>query len=242
MFFHRTLFALACATSLFVATNSSLAAQYKFLTVQANVNGPDTSQFNSLNNNGYIDVTHVHSAGGAAAFDNVNTAITNNFSNLFTGTNNVDGHLAQTHYNSQLEVHFNLANYNIKPSTVFGMWNTSDEVSWPPTGPGGQAPPVYTLKLMINNNIVPPTTFDLIGKQDNQADVQAHTELMMDPNTAFSPPAADTPVERFGVKDAEDATWKNYSRKPRRATSPPSGASSPGWSPSWPTPRPPSRS
>ena len=32
----------------------------------------------------------------------------------------------------------------------------------------------------------------------------------MIPNTAFAAAPADAPVERFGVKDAEDASWKNY--------------------------------
>ena len=33
---------------------------------------------------------------------------------------------------------------------------------------------------------------------------------MLDPDAAFAPASADEPVGRFGVKDAEDATWKNY--------------------------------
>jgi hypothetical protein len=168
----------------------SLAVQPKFLTVLTNPNGPDTSQFNSLNNHGYIDVTHVHSAGGAAAQDNANNAILNKFELLFPNTGLVDGHLAQTHYNSQLEVHFDLSNYNITPRTIFGIWNTSDEVSWPPSGPGGQAPPVYSLKVMQNNVIGPPTTFALIGNQNNEASVMAHTQLLMDPTTGDITPGA----------------------------------------------------
>ena len=33
---------------------------------------------------------------------------------------------------------------------------------------------------------------------------------MMNPETAYSAAPSDTPPERFGVKDAEDASWKNY--------------------------------
>ena len=33
---------------------------------------------------------------------------------------------------------------------------------------------------------------------------------MMNPDTAYAAAPADAPVERFGVKDAEDASWKNY--------------------------------
>jgi Fe-S oxidoreductase len=40
--------------------------------------------------------------------------------------------------------------------------------------------------------------------------ITREVKLMMDPNTAFSATPAEAPVERFGVKDAEDVTWKNY--------------------------------
>jgi uncharacterized membrane protein len=49
-----------------------------------------------------------------------------------------------------------------------------------------------------------------LGKLPNMDNVTREVKLMMDPNTAFAAAPADTPVERFGVKDAEDATWKNY--------------------------------
>jgi len=45
----------------------------------------------------------------------------------------------------------------------------------------------------------------------NMESVTREVKLMMDPNTAFAPPAEDVPPpERFGVKDVEDVTWKNY--------------------------------
>jgi heterodisulfide reductase subunit C len=51
---------------------------------------------------------------------------------------------------------------------------------------------------------------DPLGKLPNMDNVTKEVKLMLDPNTAFSAPAQDAPVERFGVKDVEDITWKNY--------------------------------
>lgn len=49
-----------------------------------------------------------------------------------------------------------------------------------------------------------------LGKLPNMDAITKEVKLMMDPNTAFATAPADAPVERFGVKDAEDASWKNY--------------------------------
>jgi heterodisulfide reductase subunit C len=49
-----------------------------------------------------------------------------------------------------------------------------------------------------------------LGKLTNMDNITREVKLMMDPNTAFAAAPANAPVERFGVKDAEDATWKNY--------------------------------
>ncbi len=49
-----------------------------------------------------------------------------------------------------------------------------------------------------------------LGKLTNMDNITREVKLMLDPDTAFSAAPADIPVERFGVKDAEDATWKNY--------------------------------
>jgi len=49
-----------------------------------------------------------------------------------------------------------------------------------------------------------------LGKLTNMDNVTREVKLMMDPNTAFAAAPADAPVDRFGVKDAEDVTWKNY--------------------------------
>lgn len=49
-----------------------------------------------------------------------------------------------------------------------------------------------------------------LGKLPNMDSITKEVKLMMDPTTAFAAAPADAPVERFGVKDAEDASWKNY--------------------------------
>lgn len=49
-----------------------------------------------------------------------------------------------------------------------------------------------------------------LGKLINMDNITREVKLMMDSNAAFAPVPADAPVERFGVKDAEDVTWKNY--------------------------------
>ncbi|HLN56894.1 MAG TPA: 4Fe-4S dicluster domain-containing protein [Bacteroidales bacterium] len=49
-----------------------------------------------------------------------------------------------------------------------------------------------------------------LGKLPNMDSITREVKLMLDPNAAFSAAPAEGPVERFGVKDAEDASWKNY--------------------------------
>jgi heterodisulfide reductase subunit C len=51
---------------------------------------------------------------------------------------------------------------------------------------------------------------DPLGKLPNMDSITREVKLMLDPDTAFAAVAPDTTVERFGVKDAEDASWKNY--------------------------------
>ncbi|MFC2124224.1 4Fe-4S dicluster domain-containing protein [Bacteroidota bacterium] len=51
---------------------------------------------------------------------------------------------------------------------------------------------------------------DPLGKLPNMENVTKEVKLMMDPNTAFAAAPADEPVVRFGVKDIEDVSWKNY--------------------------------
>jgi heterodisulfide reductase subunit C len=49
-----------------------------------------------------------------------------------------------------------------------------------------------------------------LGKLTNMDSITREVKLMMNPDTAFAAKPADTPVERFGVKDIEDVSWKNY--------------------------------
>ncbi len=49
-----------------------------------------------------------------------------------------------------------------------------------------------------------------LGKMRNMDNVTREVKLMMDPNAAFAAPATDAPIERFGVKDAEDVIWNSY--------------------------------
>lgn len=51
-----------------------------------------------------------------------------------------------------------------------------------------------------------------LGKMRNMENVTKEVKLMMDPNLAFSAPAdgENAPIERFGVMDIEDVSWKNY--------------------------------
>lgn len=49
-----------------------------------------------------------------------------------------------------------------------------------------------------------------LGKMDNMPEVMKEVKLMLDPATAFNPPASTDPVGRFGVKDVEDVSWKTY--------------------------------
>ena len=51
---------------------------------------------------------------------------------------------------------------------------------------------------------------DPLGKLPNMDNITREVKMMMNPETAYAAPAEPAPVERFGVKDAEDATWKNY--------------------------------
>jgi heterodisulfide reductase subunit C/nitrate reductase gamma subunit len=51
---------------------------------------------------------------------------------------------------------------------------------------------------------------DPLGKLPNMDSITREVKLMLDPNTAFAAAGNDAPVGRFGIKDAEDASWKNY--------------------------------
>jgi hypothetical protein len=172
----KTFFAIALA--LVWGITSSAQAAYDFLTITGNNLGGNAafSQFQSVNGNGVINVTHSYSAGSPAVSDNINSAIfPSRFEALFPGTGQVQGHLAQTNDNSISTVTFDLTGYNLSPQTVFGIWNITDEAS-------GQ--PHYRVELRDSlNTPQPPTTFNLIGKQDNETQVAGRSRLDMDLST-----------------------------------------------------------
>jgi len=83
----------------------------------------------------------------------------------------------------------------------------------------------HILLIFIFANILPyskhfhvflsvPNTFltrlEPLGKLTNMDDITREVKLMLDPNASFEAPATDLPVSRFGVKDVEDVSWKNY--------------------------------
>lgn len=51
-----------------------------------------------------------------------------------------------------------------------------------------------------------------LGYLANMENVTKEVKLMMDPDAAFAPPleGEDDAIERFGVMDVEDVSWKNY--------------------------------
>lgn len=176
--------------------NSALAVTYQFLNVAST--GATTSQFTSSNGNGVINVAQVFSAGGAGSLNNVNTAIfPSQFTTLFPGTGQVQGHLTQTNRAATSVVTFDLTGYNLSASTVFGMWNITNEVSTP----------VYQLKLLdASNTVQPPTTFNLIGNQDNQTQVAGAHNLVL--NTATGVLSIGALINPSGTH-SDAAFWDN---------------------------------
>jgi heterodisulfide reductase subunit C/nitrate reductase gamma subunit len=84
---------------------------------------------------------------------------------------------------------------------------------------------IHILLIFIFANILPyskhfhvflsvPNTFlsrlEPLGKLTNMDDITREVKLMLDPGATFEAPAADVPISRFGVKDVEDVSWKNY--------------------------------
>jgi heterodisulfide reductase subunit C len=51
---------------------------------------------------------------------------------------------------------------------------------------------------------------DPLGKLPNMDNITREVKLMLDPDSVFASAAADAQVERFGIRDAEDISWKNY--------------------------------
>lgn len=54
------------------------------------------------------------------------------------------------------------------------------------------------------------SNLDPLGKLPNMDSITREVRLMLNPDPAQASSVSDAPVERFGVKDVEDVTWKNY--------------------------------
>jgi hypothetical protein len=165
------------------AAETASAVQYGFLPCAST--GTFTSQFTSNVGNGVINVTDSFPTGGAGASENLNSAIfPSQFTTLFPGTGQVQGHLAQTVYNHTSVVTFDLTGYNLSSSTVFGMWNTTDEVTAPVGGS-----PVYRVQLIDAGGFQVNPTFNLIGNQDNQTQVPGRHQMVMSGTGEITPGA-----------------------------------------------------
>jgi hypothetical protein len=82
------------------------------------------------------------------------------------------------------------------------MWNTTDQVT-PPVG----GPPVYQVQLLdAGNNLVSPTTFNLIGNQDNQTQVAGRHQMVMNTSTGEITPG--TLINPSGTH-TDAAFWDN---------------------------------
>ena len=49
-----------------------------------------------------------------------------------------------------------------------------------------------------------------LGKLDTMENVKKEVQMMMDPNASFEEQTDEEEVDRFGVMDVEDVSWKNY--------------------------------
>ena len=174
-------------------TSTSRASLYDFLTVSGNGIGGNfaSSTFTSTNGNGTIGVTHTSPSLSAwGSLDNINTAIfPSTFNILFPGSGQVQGHHAVSMYNDQTQVIFDLTTYTGNLSTLaFGIWNTTDEITLP----------AYNVQLLtVTNTLAPPTTFNLIGNQDNTTQVPGRH--MMQLNTATGDITAPTLLNNSGT-------------------------------------------
>ncbi|MBX7166284.1 MAG: PEP-CTERM sorting domain-containing protein [Pirellulales bacterium] len=195
-----------CLWLILLGASSSVAwgAPYSFLSVSGNnVSGNAASTtFSSNNFNGTIAVTHVFSSPAAVGYaDNVNSLINpSQFTALFPGTGQVQGHLAMTVYGdpsnpgpggpvNTSQVIFDLTGYNGNlPDLVFGIWNTTDEI----------ALPAYNVQLLdANSMLVPPTSLIYVGNQDNQLQVAGRHKMQL--NLATGDITAPTLINAGGT-------------------------------------------
>lgn len=190
------------AIVLLASASVARATQYDFLSVTGNwpLTGNAASTTFMSSNNGTIGVSHIFSSPAAVGYADNNNALIypSQFTTLFPGTGLVQGHLAMTVYGDPnnpganthtSQVVFDLTGYTgYLPDLVFGVWNTTDEVTLP----------AYKIEILdATNTIVPPTTFNLIGNQDNQTQVAGRH--MMQLNTLTGDITAPTLLNAGGT-------------------------------------------
>ncbi len=179
-------FLASISLALCALSSAGFATTYDFLTVTGNGQSGNAanSVFHSQNGNGTINVTHFFpNPAGVGQFDNINTAINSSYPGLFSSAP-VDGHLAMTVYNYQSVVTFHMQNFAIDTqNTLFGIWNITDEVSWP-GGPGGSSQPTYRIELLDSvNGVTTPSMMLTYGNDQNASDVQGRHHLDFNPST-----------------------------------------------------------
>ena len=184
-------------------TTAAQALPYDFLSVSGN-NLPGnaaSTTFTSNNKNGVITVSHIFSSPAAVGYaDNDNKLIfPSEFSILFPGTGQVQGHLAMTVYgdpNSPTpggniytsQVIFDLTGYKANLSNLkFGIWNTTDEV----------ALPAYNVKMLDVNSKIVFGGLSVYGNQDNQGQVAGRSSMQY--NTITGDITAPTQINKFGT-------------------------------------------
>ncbi len=201
----RTTAALAAAVlATMTGAAPSWGTDYVFLDVSQVGGLAGTSQFTSTVGNGVISVSRTFSPGGRGANDNDNPLIyPSQFTLLFPNTGQVEGHLAQTVYNHTSAIEFDLTGYNLKPSTVFGIWNISNEVG---PAPGNTA--AYWIEVIDGSSqSLPPSTWSHVGNQDNQTQVQGQQSLVLNPANGDLSPGGSI---NGGIGVHTDATfWDN---------------------------------
>jgi len=172
-------------------SSAAQAVQYDFLTVSGNwpqTGNAAATTFSSNNLNGVITVSHVFSSPAAVGYaDNDNALIfPSDFTSLFPGTGQVQGHLAMTVYGdpnspggniNTSQVIFDLTAYTgYLPDLIFGIWNTTTEVG----------SPVYNVQLKdASNVIVSPSTVTVYGNADNtgSAGVLGYHQMLFTPSS-----------------------------------------------------------
>ena len=164
---------------------------YDFLPVTIPGTG---GKFTSPNGNGFITA---QTAGGPFMGLN-NTAYSSKFPNLFPASGVVQGYLAQADINAFYTVTFDLSNYALSPSTVFGIWNITEETD------------LYKVEVFTcaNTPVAPPFPpyFNFMGWDDDALSGNiGWYHMTLNPTTGF---LSTAPFQASGL-DCDAAFWNN---------------------------------